>query len=221
MKNKNSLLVIALVGVFIVLACKHEKPYPPISNTPIRSFNCSSDTVYFQNTILPILASNCGMSGCHNEQSHREGVVVTDYVSLMNSDIIDRGHGSRSELYGVITDSGEDIMPPSNMTPLTGDQINSIKKWIDQGAINNQCMECDTSVYTFSEAVLPLVQAYCKGCHNVGSADGEYFDYNSITADTALVWSNISDGSMPKLTTLSDCQKEVIKKWLDAGAPNN
>ena len=218
---KKSFISFGLVLILIVFACKHEKPYPPISNTPIRSFNCSSDTVYFQNTILPILASNCGMSGCHNKESHREGVIVTDYVSLMNSDIINRGHGNRSDLYHVISANGEDIMPPSNMSPLTSEQIDLIKNWIDQGAINNQCMECDTTVFNFKDAVLPIIQAYCKGCHNAGSSDGEYFDYTSITADTALVWTNISDGSMPKNTTLSDCQKNVIKKWLDNGAPNN
>lgn len=219
---KKYVYVLLFVGLIIfVLACKHEKPYPPISNIPIRSLNCSSDTVYFQNTILPILASNCGMSGCHNEESHKEGIVVTDYVSLMNSDIIDRGHGNHSEIYEVITDNGDDIMPPSYMSPLTAAQIDLIKKWIDQGAINNQCMECDTTVFTFSGAVLPIIETYCKGCHNAGSSDGEYFDYTSITADTALVWTNISDGSMPKNTSLSDCQKNVIKKWLDNGAPNN
>lgn len=218
---KKLLVPFYFVLTLIVFACKHEKPYPPISNTPTRSFNCSSDTVYFQNTILPILASNCGMSGCHNEESHLDGVVVTDYVSLMNSDIIERGHGIHSELYEVITENGDDIMPPNNMSPLTSEQIDLIKNWIDQGAINNQCMECDTAVFTFSGAVLPIVETYCKGCHNVGSSNGEYFDYTSITADTALVWTNISDGSMPKNTTLSDCQKNVIKKWLDNGAPNN
>ena len=221
MKKTYSYSGLLIVFIALFLACKHEKPYPPISNTPIKSFNCSNDTVYFQNTILPILASNCGMSGCHNSDSHREGVVVTDYVSLMNSDIIHRGNSNKSDLYDVITDSGEGIMPPSNMTPLSDAQIQLIEQWINQGAINNQCMECDTSVYTFSEAILPLVQTYCKGCHNVGSSDGEFYDYNSLTADTALVWSNISDGSMPKNTSLSDCQKNVIKKWLDAGAPNN
>ena len=161
------------------------------------------------------------MSRCHNKDSHREGVVVTDYVSLMNSDIIHRGNSHKSDLYEVITSNGDDIMPPSNMSPLSNDQIQMIQQWINQGALNNQCMECDTSVYTFQEAILPMIQTYCKGCHNAGSSDGEYFDYTSITADTALVWQNISDGSMPKNTTLSNCQIEVIKKWLDNGAPNN
>jgi len=219
-----SLFFSALTTVFswcMIMACKHEKPYPPISNTPIKSFNCSSDTIYFQNTILPILASNCGMSGCHDENSHKDGVVVTDYVSLMNSDIIERGHGNHSELFEAITDSGDDMMPPSPASPLTQEQISQIQKWIDQGSINNQCMECDTTVFTFSEAVLPLIETYCKGCHGPGSSNGEYFDYTSITADTALVWTNIQDNSMPKNTSLSDCQKTVIKNWLDAGAPNN
>ena len=133
-----SLLLFGLAGISVLFACKHAVPYPEISNNPIVSLNCSSDTVYFQNEILPILTSNCAMSGCHDSQSAQDGIVLTDYVSIMNSDVIERGKPNKSELVEVLTESGEDLMPPSPYNALSSDMISKIEKWISQDIKNNQ-----------------------------------------------------------------------------------
>ncbi len=221
MKIMRKTVLLCTAIVLVIVSCKHHVPYPDISETPIRSFNCSTDTVYYQNEIAPLLSSNCAMSGCHDSHDSRAGIDVSSYVSLMNSNIIKRGKGSRSSLYKVLHASGDNLMPPSPYSPLSSDQQALIKKWIDQGAINNQCMSCDTTIFNFKDAILPIVESSCKGCHNAGSPDGEYYDYGTFSIDTAGVWSSISSNSMPKNNPLSDCQKIIIKKWMQAGAPNN
>ena len=211
-----------------LVSCKHEPP-PDIDGTWAE--NCDPDTVYFGNTILPLLVSNCGMSGCHDEGSHREGIVVTDYYSLLNSDIIDLGNANNSELMEVITESDPDkIMPPPPSAALTSAQINAIRTWINQGAKFNNCVGCDTVNYTFNAYILPIIQTNCTGCHSGGSPDANL----SLTNYTQIV-STVNDGSlmhslhgtggysiMPKNTSgLQSCKITQIQKWINDGALNN
>ena len=87
------------IGIFAVLllalSCLNDKNQPnPVSSgadtnagtvlnpsTP-SNVTCSPDTVYFQQTILPLITSNCAMSGCHDAISHKEGVILTDYAHI-------------------------------------------------------------------------------------------------------------------------------------------
>ena len=219
-----------LVGLTLLtlVSCKHEPP-PDIDGTWAE--DCDSDTVYFGNTILPLLVSNCGMSGCHDEASHEEGIVVTDYYSLMNSDIIDLGNANNSELMEVITDSDPDeIMPPPPSTALTSAQINAIRTWINQGAKFNNCVGCDTVNYTFNAYILPIIQTNCTGCHSGGSPDANlsltnYSQIVSIVNDGSLMHSLHATGGysiMPKNTSgLQSCKITQIQKWINDGALNN
>ena len=54
----------------------------PVVKPPI-AVNCSPDTVYFKQKILPLIVSNCAMSGCHDAISKRDGVILTDYTNIM------------------------------------------------------------------------------------------------------------------------------------------
>ncbi len=227
---KKTLLLIGIVGITGLISCKHQVPYPEITNNPILSYNCSSDTIYFQNEILPIIVSNCAMSGCHDSQSAQDGIVLTDYVSIMNSDVIERGKPNKSELVEVLTESGEDLMPPSPYNALSSDMISKIEKWISQGAINNQCMECDSTLSSFSMGVWPIVRDNCQGCHSSATSQNGYHVFNNfqdIVDDSSAFWNSIlgtngyslmPDGSA---TGLDDCKIKVIRNWFEAGAPNN
>ena len=226
MKNYTT-LVFGLILMALV-SCKHEPP-PDLDGTWAE--NCDPDTVYFGNTILPLLVSNCGMSGCHDEASHEEGIVVTDYYSLMNSDIIDMGNANNSELMEVITETDPDkIMPPPPSTALTSAQINAIRTWINQGAKFNNCVGCDTVNYTFNAYILPIIQTNCTGCHSGGSPDANlsltnYAEIASIANDGSLMHSLNGTGGysiMPKNTSgLQSCKITQIQKWINDGAPNN
>ena len=87
-----------ILSIFVFVSCLNDKnsplAYQPIvvDTTTVTNpvlpagpavSSCSPDTVYFKQTILPLVTSNCAMSGCHDAISHKEGVILTDYTNIM------------------------------------------------------------------------------------------------------------------------------------------
>ncbi len=72
-----------------------------------------------------------------------------------------------------------------------------------------------TSAKSFSAQVLPLIQSRCASCH------GQYSNYSQIKASAPSIRASVFNGSMPKGSTLTKEQKDIIVCWVDAGAPNN
>jgi len=210
------------VGALLLFSCKHDIP---LDLRGTISENCDPDTVYFGNTILPLLLSNCAMSGCHNQGD----IVLTSYASVMNSGIVKSGHASTSKLVKVLTAGGDNAMPPSQYQALTADQINSIRTWIDQGARFNTCVECDTLNYKFAADIWPILSTNCSGCHNNSNPGGNiyirnYADVQAMVNDGSLMGSLLGDGYqiMPKNTNgLQSCKITQIQKWINDGAQNN
>lgn len=235
---KSPLAIVMTVSVLaFVLSCRHHIPgiidgTPPPGTIdpggPPETSTCSADTAYFQQQVLPIFVSNCAMSGCHDNASHKEGITLTSYTSIMAGGIRAGNPGS-SKLYSVIVDGS---MPPRPYSKLTPDQINVINKWISQGAKNNSCVSatCDTANVTFSASVKPIISNKCQGCHSASSPGGGY-DLSTYTGVKAVVangrlWGSVNFttgySAMPKGgSKLSTCELAKIKKWIDAGAPNN
>ena len=101
---------------------------------------CDPDVVYFDQDILPILRSNCAFSGCHDNNSAQDGVILTSYENVMLTADVEAFDLDGSDLYEVITDSDpDDRMPPAPNERLTSAQISKISEWILQGAKNEQC----------------------------------------------------------------------------------
>jgi hypothetical protein len=187
---KVSVLTVIVISVAILItfyACRHQIPFTNLpgggsggpSNPPTAS--CDPDTVYFVNDIMPIISSNCTMSGCHDNISHKEGVNLTSYANIKR--YVSPGNAPSSKLYKVIVKNNEDRMPPPPMPPLSQAQKDKIAKWINQGATNNNCMaNCDTAVFTYSGAVKPIMDSKCSGCHNPASLGGniDVSSYNAL-----------------------------------------
>ena len=200
---------------------------------------CDPDSVYFEQDILPLFVSNCTMSGCHNSASHESGIDLSSYASVMNSNVVTPGQSNNSNLVDVITTSNpNDIMPPPPMTAMPTAQIQLIKKWINQGALNLKCDNgCDTSNVTYTATIKPILQNYCLGCHSATSAGGGYnlTNYANDVNGKLGVQSSALNGSlsgsvhytgtwshMPKGgSQLPACELTKIRVWVDAGAPNN
>jgi len=220
-------LAFILLALVMVSSCKHKRDYNGdlISENP-----CNPNTVYFQNTILPMLNSNCGFSGCHNAGTHAEGINVTNYQTIMNSgeggDFVVYGYPKQSSLYEVVS-SGS--MPPSPYPALSNSQVQAIYSWIDQGAFNNYCAQCDTNSYTFSGSVWPLINNNCTGCHQGATPNGGILLTNYTDVYTQVqnyeIPGVLNDPTnypvMPPSGPLSSCQIQVIQKWINDGAPNN
>ena len=90
---------------------------------------------------------------------------------------------------------------------------------------------CDTtSTISYAQKVVPVLQQQCYGCHSGGFpsggiAMGTYATDKAIAVNGKL-YGSISYASgfspMPKGgNKMSACNLSIIKKWIDAGSPNN
>jgi uncharacterized membrane protein len=239
MKSKFAYIAIMAFAVLLVLlnACRHEILNPGTGGTgsggtgggtPAAS-TCSADTVYFVNDIMPIISSNCTMSGCHDNTTHADGVNLTTYSRIMQ--YVSAGNAANSKLYKVVIRTGSDRMPPPPMLALTIAQKALIQKWISQGAKNNNCTgRCDTAVFTYSGAVKPIMDNKCVGCHNPANLGGnvDLLTYNAVktVAVNGKLYGSVAQqvgySPMPKNgIKLSDCEIRQIQKWIIAGSQNN
>jgi hypothetical protein len=187
---------------------------------------CDPDTVYFSNDVLPLVVSSCATTGCHSKDSHREGVILTDYSSILRTGGIKPGDPNDSKFLETLTDNGEDRMPPSPSDPWNSEQIEMMRQWIAQGAQNNACSDgCDTSNVTFSGQIWPMMEKYCTGCHSAGSAGGGivisgYDDMVALAGNGNLMGSIRYEPGYAKMPTnqqLSECNINLLQKWIDDG----
>jgi hypothetical protein len=237
---KKYLLLVVLLGslLAVIQSCKHEPEEDIIPDNTgtsdttkiTTSDTCSLDTVYFVNDILPILTSNCAMSGCHDAATKEDGVQLTDYDNIINTGKIKPGKADDSDLYESITDTDPDkVMPPPPAT-LTPEQKNAIRIWINQGAKNNKCSnKCDTTNVTFSVNVWPIIDATCRGCHSGSGASGgvKITNYNQVKTivDNGFLENVLSRKGprkpMPPGGPLEKCATDQIRIWIAEGAKNN
>lgn len=198
--------------------------------------NCDPDTVYFENTVYPILLTNCAISGCHDNATHEEGVNLSTYAKIMSSHVTNVANPWSSDMIEAIMETGGDRMPPPPMPKLTDEQINALVVWQSQGALNNACTECDTTTVTYGITIDGIMNAYCTGCHDHASPSGgidltAYYGTGSnegvydVAADGRLYGSvTFATGyvSMPQGgTAIPDCLIDQIRIWIEAGYPND
>ena len=227
-KNIKVVMILTLnliIGSIIVNSCVHA-PYAMPDNQRTNDPN-----ICFERDILPIFISNCTKSGCHNAQSHEGGYKLDNYENIMKKGIVP-GNFAASKIWKSVTmNSGEGGKMPQNAPPLSATDLDLIKRWIVSGAVDSGACttNCDTGNFTYSMAILPLMQTYCVGCHNSASAPGgSLMDYTSVmnAAVYGRMIGNIAHepgyNPMPSVTLkLSDCQVTQVKKWVAAGALNN
>ncbi|AKQ46025.1 hypothetical protein TH63_10860 [Rufibacter radiotolerans] len=95
---------------------------------------------------------------------------------------------------------------------------------------NQQPQQCDTNNVTYSGTVAGIIAANCNSCHSTAVAtNGVVLDNHARLkqyADNGKLMGVINHAPgfppMPQGgAKLSDCNIAKIKKWVDAGAPNN
>lgn len=250
--KKNWILLAAGMGVLawavFFSSCQREPVYvgsllgggDPIDTTVViidtttypQVVPCSPDSVYFEQQVLPILTSNCAMSGCHDAQSHSEGVTLTNYNTVRTTGKISTTNPTNSKLYRSITTNSGDRMPPSPRTPLTADEKALILKWMQQGALDLHCGECDTTSVKFSTVIMPLISTRCKGCHGTINPGGNIrlTNYAEVKAQITnnKLWGSIIHAAgfkpMPYpegSALMPDCQIAQIRIWIQNGALND
>jgi mono/diheme cytochrome c family protein len=201
--------------------------------TPTVTVDCDPDTVYFQNDILPLLVSNCAMSGCHDGNSYEEEAeALNSYDAVLSSGYVDAFNWNNSKMFEAVTRGGDDQMPPPPADKLTSDQLALLETWMNQGARNNACEggACDTLSVTYSNQVVKTINTNCKGCHSGATPSGgidlsSYDGVAAIAADGSLLGSINFDGGyvgMPYSSSMmSDCKIAEIRIWIENGYPND
>jgi len=241
-----ALIKVSIVIGFLVIgisSCKHS-PEVLVTGTPTNNNGggngggggntnqdpCDSNVVYFDKDILPILNSNCAMSGCHDAGTAEDGVRLYSYDMVLSTTKVVPNNPNKTEIYESLFSSKERMPPPPNAA-LSAEQKAMIAKWINQGAKNLTCNSgaCDTTNVTYSGIVSKTINTYCFGCHNPANAGGgidvsTYSGLASIAANGKLMGSinQLSPYSaMPKGGKLDDCKIKQIQKWVEKGYPNN
>ena len=234
----STLLLVSLVTG--VVSCVHELPAPvdpgtpttPVTPPPTTQLgNCNADTVYFANTILPIINTVCGKVGCH-------GATSPGAFSLYTYSAISYRLGTSNRLKNALQDMAEKKTerPSLAYTPPSSDQMALIQKWISQGSKNNSCTSgCDTTQFTYAAIISPLLTLHCTGCHTGASAGAgvDLSSYANVKAELtanpgrllgSIQWVAPYTGTkqMPlSQSKLPDCNITQVKKWIAAGALNN
>lgn len=223
-----------VIFVFIFSSCEHE-PFPPLIDDTVTTMAidvpCDEDSVYFQNQVLPFFISSCAQPGCHDAASAEDNIILDSYDNIINTGDIEPGNPNSSEVYEAITETDpDDLMPPEPEDPLTAEQIQMIFDWIEQGAQNNFCNSCDTSVVTYSGTILPLIELKCQGCHSGGEPEAElplttYSEISALALGGGLMSSVTGTNGATLMplggNLLPQCERDQIEIWINDGAPEN
>ena len=236
--HKRILLFIFIASLSLMqISCKHSPPAQALPGSP--GGTPGSTAICFESAILPLFQSNCAKSNCHDATSQKDGYILNSYDNLFKKDgkaeknNIRAGFPENSDLYKVMFETGNKKMPPPGNVDLTNDQKNLIAAWIREGAKNTTGCNtaCDSAQFKYNANIQPVLQAYCTGCHS-GGAPATGIDLTQYATVRSVALSGLLYGvvahlpgfnPMPKgaLGTIPDCEKAQIRKWVQAGAPNN
>jgi hypothetical protein len=92
-----------------------------------------------------------------------------------------------------------------------------------------QAPDCDTANVTYSQTIAPIMVQSCNVCHSTvvataGIVTDNYDALRVVAVNGSLSAAVNHTGAFPMPKDgekLSDCNLAKIKKWVDAGAPNN
>jgi uncharacterized membrane protein len=76
---------------------------------------------------------------------------------------------------------------------------------------------------SYANDVSNIIQTRCAGCHRAGSTigPGPLTNYTQVKNAAAQIKQSVVSGSMPRGSTLTADQIQIISCWVNIGAPNN
>jgi len=243
--KKHYIFLLSVFTLFIGSSCTHEvltpiNNAPPTPNDsipdlpPIES-DCDSDSIYYTNTIAPLLGSSCGSSTvyCHNAPTdENEQIDLSSWWSIMNGDedeLVIPGDPFNSKMIEEIYD--QNMPPDTSIYSISNEQFYSLMTWIEQGALDNYCNDgCDTINVTFQADILPIITDNCFSCHSGSTPSAGLMLTNYSNISDAAVNGNLIDainwqGNVAPMPyegiQLIECDINLIQIWVDNGALDN
>ena len=126
---------LALVFSLLVSSCKDQVTDPNVNPIVFPDANIS-----YSKHVDPLFQQRCALGGCHAGSTAQAGLdlFAPSYSSLINHlpRLVTAGASNNSLLVQRI-DGRLAPQMPYMAQPLNANQINGIKKWIDEGAKNN------------------------------------------------------------------------------------
>ena len=127
--------VFAIALMFAVSSCKDQVTDPNVNPIVFPDANIS-----YSKHVDPLFQQRCALGSCHAGSSAQAGLdlFAPSYSSLINHQprLVNPGASNNSLLAQRIDGRLAPQMPYMSQ-PLNTNQINGIKKWIDEGAKNN------------------------------------------------------------------------------------
>jgi len=137
------------------------------------------EPIDFTNHVLPILEDRC--FSCHQEPYDKNGRTIQPKAGLalntyelvmkgnLDATVVTAGDVEDSYLHEVLTlDEDDDMFMPPKGGPLTPEQIDIIKRWIEEGAKPKAgaSASADTSAgISFHDHIFPILEERCLDCH--------------------------------------------------------
>jgi hypothetical protein len=127
---------IIAAALLSVSGCKDENPVGD-GDSPSNVVFPISGVSYARDVDL-LFRQTCAISGCHGDGTQTSALRLTNYDELMNKGmlVVLRGDPANSTLVMRIEGRLGERMP-LNRRPLNQNQINGIRAWIGEGALNN------------------------------------------------------------------------------------
>ena len=142
MLNKVLIRFFMIITAILFISCSEENStqpgLTPPSNVPLSKLSDIQQKVFTQ---------TCALSGCHGPTNNQANLLLTDgnsFTNLVNVQSflfpqfkrVEPNNSSNSLIIKILKGEVSPQMP-LNRTPLSAAVIDSIAKWIDNGAINN------------------------------------------------------------------------------------
>jgi hypothetical protein len=130
-------VVAAAIGATMQgLGCKGTAPTGPGGSPSTIIFPVNG--VLYGAQVQPLFNQACNAVGCHDNGQHQSQLILTSYddAVLALPGVVVKGKPDASTLVLRIQGSVGARMPPGNY-PLNQNQINGIRTWIVEGALNN------------------------------------------------------------------------------------
>jgi len=226
MKRLTFATLVLFLGIFFG-GCYHNADLSIAPPFPSQSawLTCSKDTIYFQNSVLPLVINSCGKSGCHDAGSSKHGITLDGYPNIMK--LVTPSDPLASKLYTVLFSNTQGRMPPDNH--LNVNQEGLFYYWILQGGLNNKCEPagCDSSHVTYDSTINVIIQSWCIGCHSgsnpaYGISLTNYDQVKAVANGGRLMGAIRQESgyyAMPKGSQLSPCDIALFQKWINLGMP--
>jgi hypothetical protein len=117
----------------------------------------------FEKEVLPILSAHC--LKCHGEQAKKSGLDLRTVTAMLkggtSGPVLVKGHADKSLLYEQVS---KHVMPPAKEGKLSSRQIETMRDWIDAGALTEKpekpvelISDKDRDFWSFRPPVRPAV----------------------------------------------------------------